>query len=72
MPAFIDAHRHVNAGDDEKAQMQALLDAGYTRYCRAAAPRRANIALRESHRVRRDRGPRIIPSGRVDLAANTA
>src|SRR5271169_489923 len=30
MPGFIDAHRHINTGPDEKAQMQALLDAGYT------------------------------------------
>src|SRR4051812_44182690 len=27
---FIDGHRHVNTGPNEKAQMQALLDAGYT------------------------------------------
>src|SRR5579871_2066635 len=25
MPGFIDGHRHVNTGTDEKAQMQALL-----------------------------------------------
>src|SRR5215831_2731624 len=25
MPGFIDAHKHVNAGPNEKAQMQALL-----------------------------------------------
>src|SRR5262245_19315289 len=27
LPGFIDAHRHVNAGPNEKEQMQALLDA---------------------------------------------
>src|SRR5207253_1031691 len=26
MPGFIDAHRHVNTGADEKEEMQALLD----------------------------------------------
>src|SRR5262245_1736983 len=30
MPGLIDAHRHINTGPDEKAQMQALLEAGYT------------------------------------------
>src|SRR5215470_15897396 len=30
MPGFIDAHRHINTGPNEKAQMQALLEAGYT------------------------------------------
>src|SRR5512134_2649790 len=27
---FIDAHKHVNTGPQEKEQMQALLEAGYT------------------------------------------
>src|SRR3982750_1115430 len=27
MPGFIDAHRHINTGPEEKAQMQALLEA---------------------------------------------
>src|SRR5437763_9372265 len=26
MPGFIDAHRHINTGPNEKAQMQALLE----------------------------------------------
>ncbi len=30
MPGFIDGHRHINTGPNEKAQMQALLEAGYT------------------------------------------
>src|SRR4051812_9710917 len=30
MAGFIDAHKHVNTGPDEKAQMQRLLEAGYT------------------------------------------
>src|SRR5262249_37329093 len=30
MAGFIDAHRHINTGPNEKAQMQALLEAGYT------------------------------------------
>src|SRR5689334_7594128 len=30
MAGFIDGHRHVNTGPDEKVQMQQLLEAGYT------------------------------------------
>jgi imidazolonepropionase-like amidohydrolase len=30
MPGFIDAHKHINTGPNENAQMQALLEAGYT------------------------------------------
>src|SRR5215468_7209990 len=30
MPGFIDAHRHINTGPNEKQQMQAQLEAGYT------------------------------------------
>src|SRR5215470_13760764 len=29
MAGFIDAHKHVNTGPEEKAQMQRLLEAGY-------------------------------------------
>ena len=28
MPGFIDAHKHINTGPNEKAQMQQLLEAG--------------------------------------------
>src|SRR6476646_10012646 len=30
MPGFIDAHRHIITGPNEKAQMQAQLESGYT------------------------------------------
>ena len=30
MPGFIDGHKHINTGPNEKAEMQALLEAGYT------------------------------------------
>src|SRR3989475_13252284 len=29
MPGFIDGHRHINTGPNEKAQMQAQLEAGH-------------------------------------------
>ncbi|HVJ31046.1 MAG TPA: amidohydrolase family protein, partial [Gammaproteobacteria bacterium] len=71
MPGFIDAHRHVNAGADEKEQMQALLDAGYTTILSGGGPAEGNITLRDHIEAGTIRGPRIIPSGRIDLASNT-
>src|SRR5688500_10229073 len=38
MPGLIDAHKHVNTGPDEKAQMQALLEAGYTTILSGGGP----------------------------------
>jgi len=68
MPGFIDAHRHINAGPDEKAQMQALLDAGYTTILSGGGPAEGNLTLREHIEKGVINGPRIIPSGSVRLA----
>jgi imidazolonepropionase-like amidohydrolase len=71
MPGFIDAHRHVNTGPNEKAQMQALLDAGYSTILSGGGPAEGNITLRDHIEKGLIRGPRIIPSGRLDLANST-
>jgi imidazolonepropionase-like amidohydrolase len=71
MPGFIDAHRHVNTGPDEKAQMQALLEAGYTTVLSGGGPADGNLTLREHIEKGVIAGPRIIPSGRVTLRNST-
>src|SRR4029077_20627766 len=71
LPGFIDAHRHVNTGPNEKEQMQALLDAGYTTILSGGGPAEGNITLRDHIEKGLIKGPRIIPSGRLDLANNT-
>jgi imidazolonepropionase-like amidohydrolase len=71
MPGFIDAHRHVNTGPNEKEQMQALLDAGYTTILSGGGPAEGNITLRDRIENGVIKGPRIIPSGRLDLANGT-
>ena len=71
MPGFIDAHRHVNTGPNEKEQMQALLDAGYTTILSGGGPAEGNITLRDRIDKGVIKGPRIIPSGRLDLAGST-
>lgn len=67
MPGFIDAHRHINTGPDEKAQMQALLEAGYTTILSGGGPADGNITLRDHIDRGLINGPRIIPSARVSL-----
>ena len=71
MPGFIDAHRHVNTGPNEKAQMQALLEAGYTTILSGGGPAEGNITLRDRIEQGVINGPRIIPSGSVRLNNNT-
>ena len=67
MPGFIDAHRHINTGPNEKAQMQALLEAGYTTILSGGGPAEGNITLRDHIDKGVINGPRIIPSGSVRL-----
>jgi imidazolonepropionase-like amidohydrolase len=71
MPGFIDAHRHINTGPNEKQQMQALLEAGYTTILSGGGPADGNITLRDHIEKGVINGPRIIPSGRIALRGNT-
>src|SRR6058998_2891244 len=71
MPGFIDGHRHVNTGPTEKQQMQKLLDAGYTTVLSGGGPAEGNLTLKDHIDKGMIKGPRIIPSGRVDLGNNT-
>src|SRR6516162_6384077 len=71
MPGFIDAHRHINTGPNEKAQMQALLEAGYTTVLSGGGPAEGNITLRDHIDKGLINGPRIIPSGSLRLNNNT-
>ncbi|MGP0074344.1 MAG: amidohydrolase family protein [Bryobacteraceae bacterium] len=71
MPGFIDGHRHINTGPNEKAQMQALLEAGYTTILSGGGPADGNIALRDHINSGLINGPLIIPSGSLRLANNT-
>jgi hypothetical protein len=71
MPGFIDAHRHINTGPDEKAQMQAQLEAGYTTILSGGGPADGNITLRDHIESGLINGPRIIPSGALRLNNHT-
>jgi imidazolonepropionase-like amidohydrolase len=67
MPGFIDGHRHVNTGPNEKVQMQQLLDAGYTTVLSGGGPAEGNLTLKDHIEKGVIKGPRIIPSGTVRL-----
>lgn len=71
MPGFIDAHKHINTGPNEKAQMQDLLEAGYTTVLSGGGPAEGNITLRDHIDKGLINGPRIIPSGSLRLNNNT-
>lgn len=71
MPGLIDAHRHINTGPNEKTQMQALLEAGYTTILSGGGPAEGNITLRDHIEKGLINGPRIIPSGSLRLNNNT-
>jgi len=67
MAGFIDGHRHVNSGPNEKVQMQQLLEAGYTTVLSGGGPAEGNLTLRDHIETGVINGPRIIPSGSVRL-----
>jgi len=71
MPGFIDAHRHINTGPNEKVQMQQLLEAGYTTILSGGGPAEGNMTLRDHIEKGIINGPRIIPSGSLRLNNNT-
>jgi len=72
MPGYIDAHRHFNTGPNEKAQMQAQLEAGYTTLLSGGGPADGNITLRDRIESGQVNGPRILPSGQIRLNQHTA
>jgi imidazolonepropionase-like amidohydrolase len=67
LPGYIDAHKHLNTGPNEKAQMQSLLEAGYTTILSAGGPGDGNLTLRDHIESGMINGPRFIPSERVNL-----
>jgi imidazolonepropionase-like amidohydrolase len=71
MPGFIDSHKHVNPGPNEKGQMQSLLEAGYTTILAGGGQADNNVTLRDHIDSGQINGPRIIPSGQVPIRNTT-
>jgi imidazolonepropionase-like amidohydrolase len=72
MPGFIDSHKHVNDGPSAKAQMQSLLEAGYTTILSGGSNGGADVALRDKIDKGEYNGPRVIPSVRIPLTLTPA
>ena len=72
MPGFIDGHKHVNPGPNEKGQMQSILEAGYTTVLAGGGTADNNLTLRDHIESGMINGPRIIPSGTVGLRQTPA
>jgi imidazolonepropionase-like amidohydrolase len=70
MPGFIDGHKHVNNFNAD--QMKSLIEAGYTTVLAGGGPAEANIALRDRVEKGEVIGPRVIPSGQVNLRQTPA
>jgi imidazolonepropionase-like amidohydrolase len=68
LPGYIDAHKHISTGPNEKAQMQSLLEAGYTTVLSGGGPGDGSLALRDHIESGMINGPRIIPSERINLS----
>ena len=72
MPGFIDGHKHVSSNPNEKVQMQSLLEAGYTTVLAGGGAADNNLMLRDHIESGMINGPRIIPSGTVNLRQTPA
>jgi imidazolonepropionase-like amidohydrolase len=70
MPGFIDGHKHVNNFNAD--QMKSMLEAGYTTVLAGGGPAEVNIALRDRVEKGEVIGPRVIPSGQVNLRQTPA
>ncbi|MGE0446358.1 MAG: amidohydrolase family protein [Vicinamibacterales bacterium] len=71
MPGFIDSHKHLNDGPQAEAQGRSLLEAGYTTILVSGqAAGTSSLAMKsETGAIN---GPRIIPSGGVNLRQTPA
>ena len=72
MPGFIDSHKHVSNGENAAGQVRLLLEAGYTTVLAGGGQADTNIALRDRIDKGEFIGPRIIPSGQVNLRQTPA
>jgi imidazolonepropionase-like amidohydrolase len=71
MPGYIDAHKHINTGPDEKGRMQSLLEAGYTTVLAGGGPADGTLTLRDHIESGMINGPRVLPSGSVPIRNTT-
>jgi imidazolonepropionase-like amidohydrolase len=76
LPGYIDAHRHIINGDTDRwfreqsvQRMQEFLDAGFTTLMSGGGPMPGIMELKRRIDSGELKGPRVITSGRADLAS---
>jgi imidazolonepropionase-like amidohydrolase len=67
MPGYLDAHKHINTGPDEKQQMADLIENGFTTVLSGGGPGDGNLTLVQHIESGTINGPHVIPSERVNL-----
>lgn len=72
MPGYIDSHKHLNAGPNEAVHMQSLLEAGYTTVLIGGGMADVNVGLAERVNSGKVNGPRLIPSGGINVRQTPA
>ncbi len=72
MAGYIDGHKHLNNNPNINGQLQSLLEAGYTTVLIGGGQADANVALRDLVESGKANGPRLIPSGQVQLRQTPA
>jgi imidazolonepropionase-like amidohydrolase len=70
VPGYIDGHKHVNNFNAD--QMRSLLEAGTTTVLAGGGPAEQNLALAEHITKGEWIGPRVIPSGTINLRQTPA
>lgn len=72
LAGFIDDHKHIRDNEDFEAQMLSLLEAGYTTILNGGGEAADNLELTNRISSGAVLGPRLIPSGRVNLRQTPA
>ncbi|HTI67736.1 MAG TPA: amidohydrolase family protein [Caulobacteraceae bacterium] len=67
VPGYIDAHKHINTGPNEKADMADLIEAGFTTVLSGGGPGDGNQTLIQHIESGQIVGPRVLASERVNL-----
>lgn len=66
-PGFIDAHKHINSGPNEKADMADLIEAGFTTVLSGGGPGDGALTLIQHIESGQIAGPRVLASERINL-----
>ncbi|OYX33788.1 MAG: hypothetical protein B7Y99_06740 [Caulobacterales bacterium 32-69-10] len=67
LPGFVDAHKHINTGPNEKADMADLIEHGFTTVLSGGGPGDGALTLIQHIESGQIVGPRVLASERINL-----